>query len=683
MSSAPRDYSKRLRRYALSYSLCFVLFVIGLAVLERLGLAHSTIGYVFVFATVALYACVGLAGRTADIDEYFVAGRRVPAFFNGLATGADWISAASFISLAGTIYLGGFDGLVYVMGWTGGYCLVGLLLAPYLRALGQYTVPDFLGLRYGGVMVRALGAVAAVLCSFVYVVAQIYGVGLIASRFTGVDFGVGVFLGLAGILVCSFLGGMRAITWTQVAQYIVLIIAYMTPAVMLSMRHADSMVPQIAYGRVLASLQEKEHTLAQDPKEREVRGIFEASAHEYQAALDRLPQSWADGRETARLRLQELRESAAPLVRIRAAERVLENYPRDSNEARARWSIARDAALARAREPYFDVTPFPAASEEARQSKRNNFLALLFCLMVGTAGLPHILTRYQTTPSINETRKSVAWSVAFIALLYLTSPAIAVLVKYDVVTHLVGLPYSRLPAWVASWAALDRQNPLISIVDVNHDGIVQLAEINFSPDVFMLAVPEITGLPYVVSGLVAAGGLAAALSTADGLLLTIASAISHDIYHKLIDPQASAQKRVTLSKITLLLVALTAAFVTSLRPGDILAMVGAAFSIAASAFVPALLLGIFWKRANRSGALAGMIVGLGVCLYYMAHTYPFLASALGYVPAERWWGIEPISSGIFGVPAGCLTIVLVSLFTSPPDAAQQQVVAVLREPPTH
>ncbi len=676
------EYSRRLRNYVVIYTACFLVFVVVLAVLERLGLPHSAIGYVFVFSTIALYASIGLAGRTANSDEYFVAGRRVPAFFNGLATAADWISAASFISLAGTIYLAGFEGLAYVMGWTGGYCLVALLLAPYLRALGQYTVPDFLGMRYGGSLLRAIGAAAGVLCSFVYVIAQIYGVGLIASRFTGVDFGVGVFLGLAGVLVCSFLGGMRAITWTQVAQYIVLIVAYMTPAVMLSARYTGSYIPQASYARILPQLQAREQELARDPREREVHEIFADRARQLQLQIDTLPQSWEAGRGAARARLAGLRDSDAPLSELKAAERMLAQYPADPVEAAARWRAEREAALARAAPQIFETTPFAGEDDATRDTRRVNFLALLFCLMAGTAGLPHILTRYLTTPSIAATRRSVAWSIFFIALLYLTAPALAVLVRYDIITHLVGIPFSQLPAWVGSWAALDKANPLVSLIDVNHDGIVQFAEISISPDVFVLAMPEITGLPYVVSGLVAAGGLAAALSTADGLLLTIASAISHDTYFKLLDRQASAQRRVTLSKITLLIVALVAAFVTSLRPGDILAMVGAAFSIAASAFVPVLVLGIFWRRANRHGALAGVLVGLGVCLYYMAHTYPFFVRLFGFPGVSHWFGIEAISSGVFGVPAGIAATVIVSLMTPAPEPAVHRTIDKLRFPPS-
>ncbi len=680
ISARDERFRRRLGRYSLVYSVCFVIFVAAMALFERIGLSHAAIGYIFVFSTIALYAFIGLAGRTAELDEYYVAGRRVPAMFNGMATGADWMSAASFISLTGTVYLSGFDGLVYVMGWTGGYCLVALLLAPYLRAFGQYTVPDFLGARYGGTVVRLFGAGAAILCSFIYVVAQIYGVGLITSRFTGVEFGIGVFLGLAGILVCSFLGGMRAITWTQVAQYIVLMVAFMLPAVMLSLRHTGSPWPQFAYGRVLENLESRERALALDDRELQVREIFNRKADQLDHQLAALPDSWEEGRIALSRRLDALRDANAPFVQVRASEQAIAGYPKDPTAARIRWSGALAEARARGAPPVLDSEPFPGKDEATRNTKRTNFLALLFCLMVGTAGLPHILTRYYTTPSIQETRKSVAWSLFFIALLYVTVPALAVLVKYDVITGLVGTSYSKLPSWVGSWGAVDKINPLVSVIDINRDGIVQFSEITISPDVFMLAMPEIAGLPYFVSGLVAAGGLAAALSTADGLLLTIASAISHDTYFRVIDPKASNQKRVTLAKIVLLIVALTAAYVTSLRPGDILAMVGAAFSIAASAFFPALVLGVFWSRANRLGAMAGMIVGLGVCLYYMARTYPFFVEKIGLPEMDRWWGIDPISSGVFGVPAGIVAIIVVSLIGRVGAGEGTELLAQIRRP---
>ena len=295
-------------------------------------------------------------------------------------------------------------------------------------------------------------------------------------------------------------------------------------------------------------------------------------------------------------------------------------------------------------------------------------------MMFGTAALPHILTRYYTTPSVRQARRSVFWSMFFIFLLYVTAPALAVLAKYDVYYFVVGSSFANLPAWAASWAAVDPS--LLSITDINGDGIVQLAEIVLGSDVIVLATPEIAGLPYVVSGLVAAGGLAAALSTADGLLLTIANALSHDLYYKMIDPHASTSRRLTVSKILLVVVALCAAYVTSLRLGDILFLVGAAFSLAASAFFPALVMGIFWKRANKWGAISGMVTGLGVCLYYMVTTYPFF----GGVSANQWLDMAPISAGVFGVPVGVLTILVVSLLTPPPSQQVQDLVEYVRYP---
>jgi cation/acetate symporter len=273
-----KAFKAQLQKYYTWYTGGFIAFLLALAVAEQMGLSKQWIGYWFLFATIGLYAGIGIMSRTVDPAEYYVAGRRVPAFFNGMATGADWMSAASFIGMAGTLYLSGFDGLAFVMGWTGGYCLVAFLLAPYLRKFGQFTIPDFLGERYGGNIVRSVGIFAAILCSFTYVVAQIYGVGLITSRFTGLEFGVGVFVGLGGILVCSFLGGMRAVTWTQVAQYVILIIAYLTPVIWLSVKHTGNPIPQIAYGQVLQKVTDREKVLTNDPKEIEVRGIFKARA---------------------------------------------------------------------------------------------------------------------------------------------------------------------------------------------------------------------------------------------------------------------------------------------------------------------------------------------------------------------------------------------------------------------
>jgi cation/acetate symporter len=634
------------------------------------------------FATIVLYATIGVVARTSNVSEYYVAGRRVPALFNGMATAADWISAASFISLAGTLYLHGFDALAYVMGWTGGYCLVALLIAPYLRKFAQYTVPDFLAARYGGGpgnrgnVVRALAVSATIAVSFTYVVAQIYAVGLIASRFTGVDFSVGIFLGLASILVCSFLGGMRAITWTQVAQYIIILVAFLIPTVWLSVKFAGNPVPQVAYGSVLPKLAKREAQLAVDPREEEVRARFRARADEFGARLAGLPQSWEAGRVEAQRRLDAARGRNASLGEIRNAERELIAYPRTADEAARAWLEQRAANLARAQPPEPHAEPFPGKTREESDQRRNNFLALVFCLMFGTAALPHILMRAYTTPSVHETRVSVFWTLFFILLIYLTMPALAVLAKYDIYTAVVGTDYASLPTWVSYWANVDKANPLISIADINGDGIVQLAEIAIDGDVLTLATPEIGGLPYVISGLVAAGGLAAALSTADGLLLAISNALSHDIYFKMVDPGASTQKRVTISKLLLLAVAFIAAYVASQKPADILSLVGAAFSLAGSALFPALVAGVFWKRANHQGAIAGMLTGFLVCVYYMLHTNPILGGDAN----AAWFHIAPISAGVFGVPAGLAMLAVVSLLTPPPPRESVGLVEHIRAP---
>jgi cation/acetate symporter len=682
-----RNYFRRLARYYAWFTVCFALFLGALGILENEGMPRQWIGHLYMFATIVLYAIIGVVSRTSNVSEYYVAGRRIPALFNGMATAADWISAASFISLAGTLYLHGFDALAYVMGWTGGYCLVALLIAPYLRRFAQYTIPDFLAARYGGDggaagttrrgnQVRALAVGATIVVSFTYVVAQIYAVGLIASRFTGVDFSVGIFLGLASILVCSFLGGMRAITWTQVAQYIIILVAFLIPTIWLSMKFAGNPVPQVAYGSVLPKLAQREAQLAHDPREAQVRATFRARADDYGARLAGLPHSWEAGKLDAQRRLDAARGSNAPLADVRAAERALLDYPRTADEAAHAWSELRAANLARAQPPEPHAEPFPGRTREESDIRRNNFLALVFCLMFGTAALPHILMRAYTTPSVHETRVSVFWTLFFILLIYLTMPALAVLAKFDIYTALVGTRFDALPTWVSYWANVDKSNPLIGIVDVNGDGIVQLAEIAIDGDVLTLATPEIGGLPYVISGLVAAGGLAAALSTADGLLLAISNALSHDIYFKIVDPGASTQKRVTISKLLLLAVAFIAAYVASQKPADILSLVGAAFSLAGSTMFPALVAGVFWKRANFAGAVAGMATGFIVCTYYMLHTNPMLGGSLDGV----WFHIAPISAGVFGVPAGALALVAVSLATAPPSRESAGLVDHIRAP---
>jgi cation/acetate symporter len=669
-------FFRQLRKYYTFYTGGFILFLLALAVAEQLGMSRAWIGYWFLFATIGLYAGIGWMSRTMDVAEYYVAGRRVPAFFNGMATGADWMSAASFIGMAGTLFLAGFDGLAWVMGWTGGFCLVALFLAPYLRKFGQFTIPDFLAERYGGNIIRGIGVVAAITCSFVYVVAQIYGVGLIVSRMTGLEFGVGVFVGLAGILVCAMLGGMRAVTWTQVAQYIVLIIAYLTPVVWLGMKHTGIPVPQVAYGYTLQKLGEVEKKITNDPKEQEVRKIFADRAAFGKAALAAPDKAYAEGKTKVEQNLADLKAANAPADQVAAAEKAVAAYPANVNAAKVQWT--RETGLAaRANPPRPHAQAFPGKDEAAQNTARLNFIGIVFCMMFGTAALPHILMRYYTTPSVQQARVSVFWSLLFIFILYFTAPCLAVLSKYDMLTNLVGSSFATLPAWAAAWAKVDPS--LLNITDINHDGIVQWAEVVIGTDLIVLATPEIAGLPYVVSGLVAAGGLAAALSTADGLLLTIANALAHDLYYKMIHPSASTGRRVTISKVLLVCAAILAAYVTSLKPGDILFLVGAAFSLGASSFFPTLVLGIFWKRANKWGAIAGMAAGLGICIYYMLRTYPFFTN-MGVPKMDLWFGLSPVSAGMFGLPLGMLTIFIVSLLTAPPSKKVQELVEHVRYP---
>jgi cation/acetate symporter len=684
MAISQSQFYQQLKRYYSWYTVGFIAFVALLGLLEQIGVPNRFIGYIFLFATILLYAGIGFMTKTADVSEYYVAGRRVPALFNGMAVGADWMSAASFIGLAGTLYASGYDGLAFIMGWTGGYCLVALFLAPYLRKFGQFTIPDFLGERYGGNLPRLVGLMAAILCSFVYVIAQIYGVGLITSRFTGLEFNIGVFVGLAGILVCSFLGGMKAVTWTQVAQYIILIIAYMIPVVWLSVKYTGNPIPQVAYGYTLQKVGEREKILndktsPDGTREESVRAIFRDRA---QIAEERLKGLEAGGAgflaiEKGKLEsmLEELRITTPPTDPhvIDLAEKAVKSFPKNEAKAKTIWTAERAANLTKAAPIKPHADPFFGKSDEIREVSRRNFLALVFCLMVGTAALPHILMRYYTTPSVREARQSVFWSMFFILLLYITAPALAVLVKYEVYSNLVGSTFAHLPAWVSNWAQVDKA--LMAITDINKDGIVQLAEITIGNDLIVLATPEIAGLPYVITGLVAAGGLAAALSTADGLLLTIANGLSHDLYYKMIDPNAPTGRRLIVSKALLLVVAVLAAWVTSLRPGDILFLVGAAFSLAASAFFPALVLGVFWKRANKFGAVLGMLGGLGVCMAYMYLTYPFFG-----VNAPKWWDIEPIAAGIFGIPVGLIAVVVGSLVSPKPGQNSNDLVDFVRYP---
>jgi cation/acetate symporter len=641
----------------------FVFFVIILAILEQMGVPDRVIGYLFVFLTIGVYAYIGIISRTQVVSEYYVAGRRVPAIYNGMATGSDWMSAASFIGMAGSLYALGYGGLAFILGWTGGYMLVAILLAPYLRKFGQYTVPDFLGARFGGNWARGIGVIVLLTASFVYVVAQIVGVGIITQRFLDVSFTVAVFLGLAGILVCSMLGGMRAVTWTQVAQYIILIIAYLIPAILMSVKISGVPIPQLMYGLALERIE-----------------VLETGFR----AAGMTPPPGVTGWHTA---------------------------------------------------------PFIGANGAFSWSAAFNFFALVFCLMVGTAALPHVLMRYFTTPSVREARASVAWSLFFIFLLYFTAPAYAAFGKLEIYQTVIGQPINALPEWIKNWQIISPYGtPWINIVDVNRDGIVQWGDFRIHPDVVVLATPEIAGLPYVIAGLVAAGGLAAALSTADGLLLALANALSHDVYYKMIDRNAPTAKRLIISRVLLLIVALLAAYTAGSMGADILFLVAWAFSIAAAGLFGALVMGVWYKKTTNAAACWGMAVGFTFTFVYLIWTEFYglsfvelfgtkeaiLAAArqtagLTLASAElkayasglvanaaqiqdgalswfgqlilttdsvvlrgrtvaRLWTLNNISGGIIGVPLSFLTIWLVSKFTTAPSQAMQDFIDDIRIP---
>lgn len=676
-AAAYAAYRRGLHRWFARYLVGLVLFLSALALAEYWGLPKAWVAGIFLASTLLLYATIGIYNRTSNAAEYYVAGRRIPAVYNGMATAADWMSAASFISLAGGLYLQGFSGqgtqaggLAYVLGWTGGFCLVALLVAPYLRRMRLYTVPDYFAVRFGGRWPRSIAALATVVCSFTYVVAQLFGVGLIVSRLTGLQFDIGIFVGLGGVLVCSFLGGMRAVTWTQVTQYVLIILAFLIPVSWLAYKQVGNPLAPLSYAQQLHTIGGLEKRLLDAPAEREVQQVFAKRAEIFAIKLQDVDAALRQDREALRAQLRALGDSKVDDERLVRLRRELAALPKDVATARQQWSRAlvdnRERAQPMGGMP-LHALPFdgdPAGTTAQQQDfgqSRLNFLALVFCLMVGTAGLPHLLTRFYTTPSVAEARTSVAWSVFFIALLYMSAPALAVLVKYEVMAHLVGLPFDQLPVWVAQWA---RDPSLLAIADVNGDHILQFSEIKMGADVVMLATPEIGGLPYVVTALVAVGGLAAALSTADGLLLTIGSALAHDVFRGDGASKAQDMRRVMWSKFALLIVALVAAYVAAQRPAGILYLVAASFSLAGAAFVPAMVLGIFYPGTTRSGAVAGMLVGLGVTLYYLVANLPVVRDVLQLGGDGLWWGVQPVSAGVFGVAAGLFATLTVSWATA-------------------
>ena len=577
----------------------FIVFVLLMALLEQTGVKEDTIGLLFVGFTIFIYALIGWLSRTMQLDAYYVAGRQVPTVFNGMATAADWMSGASFVAMAGGIYMGGHPYLAFVVGWTGGYVLVAVLMAPYLRKFGCYTVPDFIGTRYGGNFARLCAVLVLVVASFTYVTAQINATGTIASRALLIPFGAGIWIGLLGILLCSMLGGMRAVTWTQVAQYIVLIIAYLIPVIWMSNKQGFGLIPQFVYGDAVARIAELEQL--------------------HQVGILKPDTAAAPG---------GLQALTTP-----------HNGPPDSFVGSVR------------------------------------FVTLVACMMIGTASLPHILMRYFTTPSVRSARNSVAWSLLFIFLLYFTAPALATFTKLQMLdpnlaTSVIGKSLAEVNAhvWVQKWSAVGG----LKVVDSNGDGIVQVNEFFMRGDIVVLATPEIAGLPYVISGLVAAGGMAAAMSTADGLLLAIANALSHDLYYKVIDPKADVKRRLIVARVLLIFIGAAGAAVASLRLTGILGAVAWAFDFAMSGLFFPLVLGIWWKRANKAGAITGMLVGLGVGTWYLYMVY-----AGGMAP---WWGIDHLRFGIIGALASLISMVAVTLMTPAPDRETQAMVDEIRIP---
>lgn len=671
------QYKRRIHAWLALYVAGVVCFVLLMAWAEQSGLSRRWIGPAFLFASVLVYAAIGIYCRTTDPEEYYVVGRRVPPVYNGMATAADWMSAASFISLSGGLYLHGYGGtgaqpggLAYVMGWTGGFVLVALLLAPYLRRMRLYTLPDYFAVRYGGRWPRWIAAFAVVVVSFTYLVAQIYGVGLIGSRLTGVQFEVGVLFGLGGVLLCSFLGGMRAVTWTQVSQYVLLLLAFLVPVSWLAYKQLGNPLAPLVYGQQMQKIAERERVLNASSAERTVRDEHARRAAEHQLRLQDPRSALQQERIALRDRIRELKAADADTALIAAASRELAALPTDSAGAREFWLRAEQQSRQRSlplgglpphAQAFADVEAGPQTHGEypVDPTARGNFLALTLCLMLGTLGMPHLLTRFYSVPSVAAARTSVAWSLLFIALLYVAAPALAVMVKFEVMHGLVGTGFDQLPHWIAQWAKLDAE--LLQIEDINGDGVVQFGEVRLAAEVIMLAVPEMAGMPYVVSGLVAAGGLAAALSTADALLLAISSAIVRDTAGPGPVHGKAAAQRVIASKFALLAVAVVAAAVAASRPAAILPVVSASFSIAAAAFVPAMVLGVFWRGATRQGAVGGMLVGLGVTLYYLLVNSQTLRSLTGASPGSSlWFGIHPASAGLFGVAAGAFTVLVVS-----------------------
>jgi cation/acetate symporter len=575
--------------------------------------------YLIVGLTFALYIGIAWASRVKDTKGFYVAGGGVPPLANGMATAADWMSAASFISMAGMISFMGYAGCMYLMGWTGGYVLLALLLAPYLRKFGKFTVPDFVGDRYYSSAARLVALICAIFVSLTYVAGQMRGVGIVFSRFLEVDVNTGVVIGMVLVFLYAAIGGMKGITWTQVAQYCVLITAFIIPAVAISVKLTGNVVPQMGFGGTILN-----------------------------------------GPDAGRHLLETLNLIGRDL-------------------GFAEYTSAFGAGA----KPMIDV------------------FAITLCLMVGTAGLPHVIIRFYTVPSVRAARLSAFYALFFIAILYTTAPALGAFARYTLVNALNNTPYSSVPSWFSNW----EKTGLLAWMDKDDDGIITYRagsafagkpdfsgeqgahgqrllknaaaegenELYIDRDIMVLAAPEISQLPPWVIALVAAGGLAAALSTAAGLLLVIASSISHDLYYRIMNRGASERIRLLVGRVMIGVGVIIAGYFGINPPGFVAQVVALAFGLGASSFFPIIVLGIFWKRASKEGAIAGMITGIGFTMLYIVQT-----KFLGMAP---WFmGISPEGIGTVGMLINFAVTIGVSLATAPPPAAVQEMVESVRIP---
>ncbi|MGM0853865.1 MAG: sodium:solute symporter family protein [Bacillota bacterium] len=524
-----------------------------------------------ILLTFALYIGIAVYNKAKATSDFYVAGRGVPPIFNGMAIGADWMSAASFIGLAGTVMILGYDGLAYIMGWTGGYLLLTFLLAPQLRKYGRYTVPEFIGDRYNSHTARVIAAICTIIISFTYSIGQLSGSGVVIGRLFEIDAKVGTMIGVVLIAFYAAFGGMKGITWTQVAQYVVLIIAYLIPVIFMSLQITGNPAPWLSYGELVGKIGELDREL----------GVSEYFA------------------------------------------------------------------------PFTNGTKW-------------QFMALMFTLMAGTAGLPHVIVRFYTVSTMKAARWSGAWALLFIGLLYLSAPAYAAFSRFILMTKVAGSQISDLPSWTKSWVDTGK----LQVADANGDGILQWKEIIISNDIVVMATPEIANLGVFVIGLVAAGAMAAALSTAGGLMIAISSSFAHDIYYRVFKPNATEKNRLAVARWSIVIATVLAGIVALNPPGVITQIVAWAFALASGTFFPALLLGVWWKRSNAHGVIAGMLVGLGVTL-----TYIFLARS-----GVSLFGIIDTGAGVFGAAAATIANIVVSLMTKAPSQKIQEEVMDLRYP---